>query len=272
MAVPVAALQFVNPTIASAEESGRFVAASPKAADAAVAGVAGTSASAVTNSVATTVTNDMLTFDSEDHKSIVKPNGEILIESPTGATIRVFPADAKGRRRTIMTGPSGNVMEFADARAVPGLTVRPPQPPRPPRTVIERAIERRALGVTAEYAAAIRSAAPGLDIDDDEIVEMKAVGVSPEYLRDLASSGYRGLDTDEIVQARALHIDGAYIRGMSDAGYRHLTIDQLVELKAVGVTPADVVRLRRSGHGLPSVDDIVEMKAVGVEPEDLDSR
>jgi hypothetical protein len=278
MAVPVAALQFVNPTIASAEDAGRFAAKSAASATtaehAAMAGSAAAAdavASAVTTSI-TSATHDVLALHGRDGSSVVKPNGEVMMTSPSGATVRVFPPDAKGHRRTVLTSASGRVVEYADARSVPGFVVppRPPRPPASPHTAIERAVQYKVLGVTPEYAAAMRGAVPG--IDEDAIVQLKAVGVSPAYVRDLAGSGYRGLDADEIVQARALGIDGAYIRAMLRAGYSHLTMDELVEMKAVGVTAADVARFRRAGHGVPSVDDIVEMKTVGVEPEDLDSR
>jgi hypothetical protein len=283
MAVPVAALQFVNPAIASAEDAGRFGAGSPAAAEADTRSAAATAsaaqsaatadaaASAVTTSI-TTATHDVLTLHGRDGSSIVKPDGEVIMTSPSGATVRVFPPDSKGRRRTVLTSASGRVVEYADASSVPGFVVppRPPQPPRPPHTAIDRAVQYKVLGVTPEYAAAMRGAVPG--IGQDEIVQLKAVGVSPQYVRDLAGSGYRGLDADEIVQARALNIDGAYIRAMLQAGYSHVTMDELVEMKAVGVTPADVARFRRAGHGVPSVDEMVEMKTVGVEPEDLDSR
>jgi beta-lactamase regulating signal transducer with metallopeptidase domain len=276
MAVPVAALQFVNPTIASAEESGRFVASSAPSTPAAEAAAAASTAAthAVASAVTATITNTtegLATLHGPDGQTIVRSDGVVVMTEPSGATVRVFPPDSKGRRRTVLTSASGRVVDVPDARLVPGF-VMPPEPPRPPRTAIERAVQYKALGITPEYAAAMRRAVPGLDLDQDSILEMKAVGVTPDYLRDLASSGYRGLDADEIVQARALNIDGAYIRSMVQAGYRHLTMDDLVELRAVGVTAADVARFRRAGHGVPSVDDMVEMKAVGVGPEDLDSR
>lgn len=279
MAVPVAALQFVNPAIASAEDAGRFAAA-PAATPAAIAAqafpAAPTAATAAAAGIAATATADGVSLTSDSGKSIVSSsNGAVVITAPSGATVRVFPPDASGRRRTILTSPDGRAMAYADASAVPGLAVAPRLPPRTPRTersAIDRAIEYKAVGATPEYVAAMRNAAPNLRLDHDDIVQLKAVGVSPDYVRGLASSGYRGLDADEIVQARALGIDGSYIRGMSAAGYGRLTMDQLVEMKAVGVTPADVAKFRRAGRRLPTVDEMVQIKALGVEPEDIDSR
>jgi bla regulator protein BlaR1 len=136
------------------------------------------------------------------------------------------------------------------------------------RSAIDRAIELKAVGATAAYAAAMREALPRLDHDD--IVQLKAIGATPEYVRDLARSGYRNLDSDDIAEARAMNIDGAYIRGMAAAGYGRLSMDQLVELRAAGVTPGDVARYRRVSRQLPSVDDLIEAKAAGLNPEDID--
>jgi beta-lactamase regulating signal transducer with metallopeptidase domain len=270
MIVPVAALQFVNPAIASAEESGRYVAAQTRSAEAHTAPptIVATAAAVAANAVrVSSEAVPQVVARSIDAATIeTRDDGDVVMVSPSGATIRIARADANGRRRTVMTAPDGRSIVYADARGLPGLALA--QRDRS-RTAIDRAIEYKAVGASPEYVAAMRDAAPNLRLDHDDIVQLKAVGVSPDYVRDLARSGYRGLDADEIVQARALGIDGSYIRGMLAAGYSRLSMDELVEMKAVGVTPADVARFRRAGHGVPSVDDMVQLKAVGVGPEDI---
>jgi hypothetical protein len=56
---------------------------------------------------------------------------------------------------------------------------------------------------------------------------------------------------------------GDYIRNLASAGFRNLSIDGLGELRAGGVTAADIPRFRRAGHKHLSVDDLVELKAAG---------
>lgn len=135
---------------------------------------------------------------------------------------------------------------------------------------IDRAIERKVVGATPEYVAAIRAASPQLRaIDHDDILAFAALGVEPAYIRELAAAGYRDLDPDDIAGARAVGVDAAYVRAMAAAGYRGVPLDELIGMKAVGVTPAEVARYRRAGRGLPSVDQMTAIKALGLEPEDI---
>jgi bla regulator protein BlaR1 len=151
-------------------------------------------------------------------------------------------------------------------------TIFGPQGPLGPRqrAAIDRAIEMKAVGVTEEYVAALRAASPKLrSLDAHEAVGLKAVGVTGAYVRELAAAGYAHLDADDLMEARALNIDGNYVRGLAASGYSRLALDQLVELRAMGVTGADIERLRRAGYRHLTVDQLVDMKAVGVDPHDI---
>jgi beta-lactamase regulating signal transducer with metallopeptidase domain len=135
---------------------------------------------------------------------------------------------------------------------------------------VQRAISNKAMGVTPEYLASLRAAAPGLHaMRAEEAVSLKAVGVTADYVREISAAGYGHLDADDLVEARALNIRGDYVRGLAASGYRKLSIDELAELRAMGVTGADIERFRRAGFTRLTVDQLVEMKAVGVDPDDL---
>ena len=105
----------------------------------------------------------------------------------------------------------------------------------------------RAVGVTPEYVAAIRSAAPHLArVDANRFVEMKAVGVTPNYVAELASAGLPRLSLDELVEARAIGLNGSYVRGAIAAGARP-DLEGLVELRTLGISPAQIARARAAG-------------------------
>ena len=135
---------------------------------------------------------------------------------------------------------------------------------------IERAIEMKAVGVTPEYIVAMRAAVPSLaTLDPSEFVGLKAVGVTPEFAREMASAGLPHLTVDDLTGARAVGVSGSYIRALAAAGVRGSSIDDYVELRAVGVTPQYVEELRRSGYSVRDVDELVEMRATGVSPDQL---
>jgi beta-lactamase regulating signal transducer with metallopeptidase domain len=165
---------------------------------------------------------------------------------------------------------------------VPG-TPRPahtPRPPREPRTrhhigesgklTIDDLIELRAAGVTPAYIDKMRGAGLG-ELSLDEITQMKAVGVSPEYLSSLRDSGIKIEGARGIIEMRAMGVTGDYITQMRAAGYGGLTARQLVELRAMGVTPAYVKQLSDAGYKNLAARDLVELKAQGVNPDFIKS-
>lgn len=198
---------------------------------------------------------------------VTMANGTTVAKAPSGATVTVYPADRNGRRQVVARAPNGaTTVTYADKDHPAPVQM----PSNKHDSEIERAIAMKAVGVTPEYIASIRAAAPHLGrLDTEDLVELRAVGVTPAFVQDLARSGLRNLDKDQLVEARALGVRGDYIRSLAAAGYSNLTIDQLVELRAVGVTPAYIEKLRRAGYGRVGIDKLVEMRAVGIDPDDL---
>lgn len=173
-----------------------------------------------------------------------RPDGSTILRSANGATMTLFAPDNAGRRKLVMRSPSGSVMSFADARDFPGSLPFGPNGPagRQLNTALDRTIAMKAVGVTPEYLAAIRRAAPHLGaVDGDDVIELRAVGVTPGYIRDLASAGFGKLDKDELLEARAVGVTGGYIRSMAAAGVRG-SIDDYVQLRALGINARDARR------------------------------
>jgi beta-lactamase regulating signal transducer with metallopeptidase domain len=136
------------------------------------------------------------------------------------------------------------------------------------RDTIDDIIEMKAVGITPDYVNQMRAAAPSLRaIKASRFADLKAVGVTPDFARDLAAAGFRNLTISQLQSARAVGITGDYARGMAAAGVPP-SIGDYIQLRAVGVPVRYVMEVRKSGHR-PDVDKIVEMYAVGVQPEDL---
>jgi bla regulator protein BlaR1 len=208
-------------------------------------------------------------FDAIEHNGskIVSSKGVMIATAANGASAVIYPPDAQGRRKVIATSPNGaTATAYVDADQVPNV---PTVNVRKQKSAIDRAIEIKAVGVTPEYIAAIRSAAPQMRFSTDDLVGLKAVGVTPEFVRELARAGYTSVDADDVTGAYAVGIRPDYIRGMAASGYARIPLSQLVEMKAVGVTPADVERFRRAGFSHLDVDDLVQAKTLGLTPEEI---
>lgn len=120
----------------------------------------------------------------------------------------------------------------------------------------------RAVGVTPEYVAAMRSAAPQLARrNPNDFIAMKSVGVTPAYVQELANAGLTGLTLDQLVEARAIGLSGNYVRAAVGAGARP-DMDGLVQLRTLGITPDQIARARKAGA--TTNDQIVEMVLTGM--------
>jgi len=200
---------------------------------------------------------------------VVSKNGVMVATAPSGATATIYPADAQGRRRIVAVSASGaKAVTYVNSADVPGMSAAFAGKSSP-NDVIESAIALKAIGATPEYIAAMRSVAPQLRLSNDDLVQLRSVGVTPDFVQELARAGYRAVDADEITSAYAVGVRSDYIRGMAAAGYPRLPLEDLTQLRAVGVTPADVQRYRRAGFSRIDVDDLVEMKTLGITPEEL---
>ena len=193
--------------------------------------------------------------------SVKSVHGLMVATSPNGSTVTVYPPDAEGRRKVVAVAPSGaTAVSWADkGERVPGLQ----SGHRTADDAADDLIEMRATGVTPDYVRSIIAAAPQLrSADTEDFVGMKASGVTPAYVQELASAGFRNFDAEDLEKAHTLGVTGSYLRAVSAAGYPGLSLDQIAEMRAVGLTGADIARLRKS-YGNVSAEKLVELKAIG---------
>ena len=180
--------------------------------------------------------------------SVVSTNGMTVARAPSGATVTVYPPDRDGRRKVVARAPNGAVaVSYADDdEDLPGAVSAPFHRKD---DAMQQAIAMKAVGVTPEYAAAIRASAHELnDADLDDLIGMKAVGVTPGYVRDLVSAGLRDFDAGDISGARAVGVDAAYIREMRAAGMGDADLSDLTGARAAGVTGAYIQQMRLQGY------------------------
>ncbi|WP_118856603.1 M56 family metallopeptidase [Sphingomonas mesophila] len=158
--------------------------------------------------------------------SVVDANGNAILTGPDGMTL-IASADGTA---TVLSNGRAVATARADGTSVVYNDNR-----------IDRAITRRAAGVDADYARSIASALPGIRVSENQLVRLKTLGITREY-----------------------------IRAMNAVGYRRLSVDKLVELRALRIAPSDVVRTRQAIGRLPTPDEMVRMRALGIEDSDLD--
>jgi beta-lactamase regulating signal transducer with metallopeptidase domain len=279
MAVPVAALNLVP---AAAATQGDYRSTSRSSAPGTIVGTSADTPliAAGPNDIsgATTGSNPRIGEQGEailrstNGSSIVTNHGQTVLRSSDGSTITIAAPDVNGRRRTVLQGPNGSIVAFADASAVPGLAVAlaaSSEAATGSNSAVDRTIAMKAVGASPDYVAQIRSVAPQLGLGPNSIVEMKALGVTPAFVQELARLGYRNVKAHDITEAYAVGVREDYIRALAAAGYNRLSLAQITQLKTVGVTPADLEQYRRAAHGYLDPDKLVQLKTLGITPEQL---
>ena len=177
-------------------------------------------------------------------ETIARVDGAVTSTAPSGASVTVYPPDANGRKKIVTRSPTGaTAVAYAYAYG-------------------DDRIER-ARGVTPEYIGAMRAAIPHLvELDLSDFSQLRAMGVTPEFARDLAAAGFPSITAHDLVEARAVGVTGSYIRSMRAAGMRG-DLDDYVQLRAVGVDPSFAERVKAAGIKVADADDLVELRVLG---------
>jgi hypothetical protein len=212
--------------------------------------------------------------DAEDAPSDL-PN--ILADGISAAVAAVAPTDSQEQREARIDAITDSVEAASEARgtalthAGEAVTKARAALRAVEESDIDQIIEMKAIGISPEYVAAMRAAVPRLrNADPSDLVGMKAVGVTPEYARSMAAIGFRDLDDDSLTGARAVGVTPDYARALARAGIKP-NLDDYIQLRAVGVPASYVEKLRRAGYLPRTADRVTEMWVHGIQPGDLNS-
>ena len=258
----------VSPRLAASEPSSPYY---PEAQDTPadlphiIARGVSTSVATAVAAVTPAISKSRSSFRAESSDSAIaeSENGAMIARSSNGASAYISPIDSQGRRKMVArssngttevtyVGPDGARLSSSDGEH------------RIHDRTAESAMGARIIGVTPEYIAAMRAAAPSLtSVGFSEFSGLRAMNVTPDFARSLAASGFPSISADELIQARSLGLSGEYVRAMRAAGIRG-KLEDFIELRTVGIDPGFAARARASGIDVSRADDLVALKALGI--------
>ena len=189
-----------------------------------------------------------------DGGKVISRDGKTVATGPDGSSVTVYPPDSRGRSQVLAVAAGGaTALSTATANAARNLAARSDDDcdvacgHRSRDDAVETAIEMKTMGVSSEYVAAIRAASPALrNAGLDEIMGLKTLGVTPQYVRDLANAGFGDLGVEDIEKVRAVGLTADYMRRVRATGVS-ANLEDMMELKTMGVTPEELARAHASG-------------------------
>jgi hypothetical protein len=105
----------------------------------------------------------------------------------------------------------------------------------------------------------------GFKVGLEKYLEMRIFDITPEYIREMRSLGFRDIDVDELVASKIHRVTPEYIRKMRAADW-DLTLDELQSSSIHGATPEFAAEMRKLGYTL-DFDDLVSFRIHKVTPE-----
>lgn len=132
------------------------------------------------------------------------------------------------------------------------------------KTVEEELFMLAALDVSTDFIRSMK--AEGYDVSFDKYVEMRLFNVTPEYIREMESLGFKELSAQKLIEARIHGVTPDYIRKMRAAGW-DFPLNKYVETRIHGATPEYAEEMRKAGYGNLSHSKLMQFRIHGVTPD-----
>ncbi|MGB6987498.1 MAG: M56 family metallopeptidase, partial [Candidatus Aquilonibacter sp.] len=103
------------------------------------------------------------------------------------------------------------------------------------------------------------------NLSPDDLIALKSVGVTGQYIRELQNAGLKNLSPRELVSLKSLGVDGAWIAQMRAAGLTDLTPRNLEGLKSLGVDGNYISQIHAAGLTDLDSRELTGLKSLGVD-------
>jgi beta-lactamase regulating signal transducer with metallopeptidase domain len=131
---------------------------------------------------------------------------------------------------------------------------------------VDELIAMRANGVTPEYIQQMRAAGLG-ELTYGDVISMRANGVTPEYLAEMRKAGFEIKNARMLIGMHANGVTPEYVRSMHESGVDVKDAKGIISLRANGVTPEWIASMKNAGLTGMSARDLISLRANGVDSQ-----
>jgi hypothetical protein len=117
----------------------------------------------------------------------------------------------------------------------------------------------------SDYIDQMRAA--GYNVDLDKYVAMKIQGVTPEYARSMAATGFGKPTADELIAMKIQGVDPSEVAELKAAGIEPGSYQDLIKYRIFNVSPEFVAGMKAAGYNNLPTKKLVELRIQGVTPE-----
>ena len=140
------------------------------------------------------------------------------------------------------------------------LVIAPPAP-----YVTLQAADAEKNTSKADYIDQMRAA--GYNVDLDKYMAMKIQGVTPEFARSMAATGFGKPTADELIAMKIHGVSPSEVAELKAAGINPGNYQDLITYRIFRVTPEFVAGMKSAGFSNISAKKLVELRIQGVTPE-----
>jgi len=127
---------------------------------------------------------------------------------------------------------------------------------------LEKYVAMKIQGVTPDYARSMAATGFGKPTAD-ELIAMKIQGVNPGEVAELKAQGIETASYQDLITYRIFHITPDYVAGIKAAGFGQLPAKKLVELRIQGVTP-EFAKATKQQWPDATVDQLVQLRIFNI--------
>lgn len=109
------------------------------------------------------------------------------------------------------------------------------------------------------------------ELTADQLIQMKAAGVTPEFIEAMRKQGFDGLSIRDLTQLSIHGINADFIKQARSWGGERVTVRDIVQLKISGVTAEYLTAMKRAGYDNLSLRQAAQMGMHGVTPEFIEA-